>query len=302
MNGSILPQLFINGIIAGAIYGLVALGLALMYGVARFLNFAHGEMTMLGAYLFFTFYVLLGWPIVGAIISAVILAGVAGCIFEKLFFKPVRKAKDIVPLVVSIGLSILLQSMVLLLFGANIKTLRSGVISVGHRFAGFIITDIQIVIIVVALTLMVLLALYLKYSKTGKAIRALADSQDIAQILGINVNQVISHLFFIGSALAGIAGILVGFEQNLEPTMGLSLTIKAFAAIVLGGVTNIYGAVLGAFVIGLAENFGIGLEFFGHSIPSGYKDAIAFFIMIIVLLFRPQGLLGRKKEEESRKE
>lgn len=297
----VIAQLIVNGIIAGSIYALVALGLSMVYGILHFLNFAHGEMTMAGAYAFFLFYVMFGWPMWMAFILAIIAVAIVGIIIERLTFRPVRNAPPLTSLITSIGVSLLLQSLALIAFGANIRTVRSGTIPKGREFLSVIITDTQITIIIVSLVLMVGLYFFLKYAKIGKAIRAVSDNKSVAAILGISPNKVIMSIFALGSALAAIAGILVAYEQNLEPTMGTMLGIKAFAAIILGGVGSIPGAVLGGYAIGLAENLGIGISIAGYSVPSGYKDAIAFIIMIIVLLFIPTGILGTKSEEDVRK-
>ena len=297
----VIAQLIVNGIIAGSIYALVALGLSLVYGILHFLNFAHGEMAMAGAYAFFFFFIIFQWPLWLSFILAIAAVAVLGMIIEKTTFKPVRNAPPLTSLITSIGVSLLLQSLALIAFGANIRTVRSGFIPKGREVLGVIITDTQILIIVVAVVLMLGLYFFLKYAKIGKAIRAVSDNKQVAAILGISPNKVIVTIFALGSALAAIAGILVAYEQNLEPTMGVMLGIKAFAAIILGGVGSIPGAVLGGYAIGLAENLGIGISIAGYAVPSGYKDAIAFIIMIIVLLFMPNGIMGTKAEEDVRK-
>jgi len=289
----IAAQLIINGIIAGGIYALVALGYTMVYGILKFINFAHGEVFMLGAYLGWVFNILLGVNVIVAAVLAMLGCAVAGFIIEKIAYKPLRGRGMLPPLITAIGISLFLQASAILIFGAQIRTYRTGEVVQGITipFIDAIITKIQIVIIIVSVALMVGLHFYIKHSKTGKAMRAVADNYEVASIVGINPNRVISYVFIIGSALAAAGGVLVGIEQNLTPTMGVSIGIKSFTAAVVGGIGNIYGAVLGGFMIGLIENVGIWF------IPSGYKDAIAFAVLLLFLLFKPTGIFGAKKEE-----
>jgi branched-chain amino acid transport system permease protein len=291
----LIAQLIANGIIAGAIYALVALGYTMVYGILKFINFAHGEIFMIGAYIGWVLFTFLGVPLWLSFIISMVGTAFIGILIEKIAYKPLRHASRLAPLITAIALSIFLQSLALLIFGSDIKTFRTGEIVPGHQILGAVVTNTQFLIIGVAVGLMVLLHLYIKYSKLGKAMRATADNLEVAKLIGINTDKIITIVFAIGSALAAAGGILIGIEQNLEPTMGVSIGIKAFTATVVGGIGNIYGAVLGAFMIGLVENLGI------MFIPSGYKDAIAFFILIIFLIFKPQGLFGEKRETDIRK-
>jgi branched-chain amino acid transport system permease protein len=288
---SIAAQLIANGIIAGSIYALVALGYTMVYGILKFINFAHGEIFMMGAYVAWALHIGTGLHIIPSFILAMAACAAAGYIIEKIAYKPLRTGSRLAPLITAIAVSLFLQALAILLFGAQIRTFRTGTISVGHNILGATITNIQIVILCVSIGLMLALHFFVKYTKLGKAMRAVSDNMTVASVIGINVDKVISSVFIIGSALAAAGGVLVGIEQNLTPTMGVAIGIKAFTATVVGGIGNIYGAVLGGFAIGLAENIGIWF------IPSGYKDAIAFVILIIMLLFRPNGILGAKKEE-----
>ncbi len=370
---SLAAQLVANGLIAGGIYALVALGYTMVYGILKFINFAHGEVVMMGAYLgwvfsranpgldilhvrdplflvpallFYLFWAtvlgvwiwygtarltflsggrLPGLPVriittvllTGAFVTALyeaavhevplVLAFVAalppcaglGFVLEKACYKRLRKSHRLAPLITSIGASIFLQALALLIFGAAIQTYSTGRVERGLTvFSGtsfeFVVTKLQLLIIGVSLLLMALLHLYVTYTKTGKAIRAVADNAQLAGVIGIRVDRVISIVFILGSALAAAAGILVGLEQNLTPTMGVPIGVKAFTAAVIGGIGNLYGALLGGFLIGLDENLGVWL------IPSGYKDAIALVILLLMLLLRPTGLFGRRQEEEVR--
>lgn len=289
---SIIPQLVANGVIAGGIYALVALGYTMVYGTLKFINFAHGEVFMVGAYIAWLFNVIFGVSILVAFLISMVGCAVLGFLIEKIAYKPLRQSHRLVPLITAIGVSLLLQSLALIIFGADIKTFRTGTIERGINILGATITKLQITIIIVSLTLMLLLHLYVKYSKTGKAIRAVSDNPELASTIGINTDKIISIVFIIGSALAAVAGTLIGMEQNLQPTMGVTVGIKAFTAAVIGGIGNIYGALLGGFLIGLIENIGIWF------IPSGYKDAIAFLVLLIMLFFRPQGLFGKIEASE----
>jgi len=290
----VVAQLIMNGIIAGGIYSLIALGLTMVYGILKFINFAHGEIFMIGAYVAWTLNIGIGLPFWLAFIGAMILTGVFGYFMEKVAYKPLRNAPAWAPLIISIAISIFLQAFAIMVWGAQIKTFRTGEIQQGMNFLGAVITPIQVTILITSLVLMVLLYFFIMKTKTGKAMRAVADNKDVAASIGINVNKTISTIFVIGSALAGAGGVLVGIEQNLTPTMGVPMTVKGFTSAIVGGIGNIWGAVLGGFAIGFIENIGI---FF---IPSGYKDAIAFFVLLIMLLFRPRGIVGIKKEEEVR--
>ncbi len=287
-------QLLINGLIAGAIYALVASGFALIYSTCKFVHFAHGSSVAVAAYTLFFFFQKLDLNFWLAIILTIIFAGFFGWLMNKIIYQPLRKRKasNVILLIASVGLLILIESLLLLIFGADVKTIGFIKIAKGLNFFGAIITPLQIVIIAVSLILLVALFLFMKKSRLGKAMRAVADNQEVAEIVGISTKKIYSWSFVIGSAIAGVAGILVGLEQNLEPMMGTNLMIKGFTGAIIGGITSVPGAVLGSFLLGLVENFGI------WWLPSGYKDAIAFVILFIFLIFRPQGILGIKKNEK----
>lgn len=280
-----------NSIIAGSIYTLVAIGYTMVYGVLKFINFAHGDVAMIGAYITFFLVKSIGLPILPSIGIALIAVAFLGILIEKIAYKPLREAPRLAPLITAIAVSIFLQSAVMLLFGARNKTI-SLVTTKGLIFLGAYITPIQIVIVVTSIVLMILLNLYLKHAKLGRAMRATADDMTMAAVMGIQVDRVISYVFGIGSGMAAVAGILIALETNLSPTMGFVLGIKAFAAAVVGGIGSVRGAMVGGFIIGFAENFGI------WYIPTGYKHSVAFMILVLVLLIRPSGIFGMKPEEE----
>lgn len=291
---AIISQLIANGIIAGSIYALVALGYTMVYGILKFINFAHGEVFMFGAYFGYILYTFGHVPIVLAFILAMLFAAGMGIVIEKVAYKPLRGVSRLAPLITAIALSIFLQALAILIWGSNIRVLKVGK---GHVYniLGASVTGIQIVIIVSAIVLMISLYLFIKKTKLGIAMRATADNLEVAKVIGINTDKVVMVVFAIGSGLAAAAGVLIAIEQNLEPTMGVAVGIKAFTAAVVGGIGNIYGAALGGLFIGLVENIGIWF------IPSGYKDAIAFLILVLMLLFKPTGFFGSKKEEVVRK-
>jgi branched-subunit amino acid ABC-type transport system permease component len=284
-------QLLINSLIAGAIYSLVSSGFSLIYSICKFVHFAHGAVVTLSAYFLYFLFSKIGLNFWISIILSVIFASITGFSINQIVYKQLRKRKasNTILLIASVALLIFFESLILLLFGADVKTIGYIKISKGIEIFDAIITPLQIVIIIVSIILLISLFLFMKKTKLGKAMRAVADNKDVAEVLGISAEKIYSWSFIIGSIIAGIAGILVGLEQNLEPTMGTKLMIKGFTGAVIGGIDSIPGSILGSFLLGLAENFGIWF------LPSGYKDAIAFMILFIFLLFRPQGILGIKK-------
>ncbi|MDP3042953.1 MAG: branched-chain amino acid ABC transporter permease [bacterium] len=284
-------QLFVNSLIAGAIYGLVASGFSLIYSTCKFVHFAHGATIAFSAYFFYFLLVGLGlnfWP---SAILAVIFASFLGWLMNKVVYKKFRKRKagNVILLIAGFALLIFFEALILMMFGADVKTIGYIKIAKGLEFFGAIITPLQIVIVIVSLVLLVALYLFMKKTKIGKAMRAVADNKDAAEIVGISAEKIYSRSFIIGSAIAGVAAILVGLEQNLEPMMGTNLMIKGFTAAIIGGIGSVPGAILGSFLLGFAENYGIWF------LPSGYKDAIAFVILFIFLLFRPYGILGIRR-------
>lgn len=291
---SIIIQLLINGLIAGAIYALVASGFSLIYSTNKFVHFAHGSVIAFSAYVLYFLFSVLGLNFYFSVILAIAFASLLGYGLDILVYKPLRKRKTSsgILLVASVGLLILSESLILILFGADVKSIGFIKISKGIEFLGAAITPLQIAIIIISLILLATLFLFMKRTKLGKAMRAVSDNRDVAEIVGISSERIYSWSFIIGSAIAGIAAILIGLEQNLEPTMGTNLMIKGFAAAVIGGIGSVPGAILGSFLLGFAENFGI------WYLPSGYKDAIAFVLLFVFLLFRPQGVLGVKRRED----
>jgi len=291
---SIAFQLLINGLIAGAIYALVASGFSLIYATSKFIHFAHGATIAFSAYILYFLFSVLGLNFGFSVILAIIFASFLGLSMNIVVFKQLRKRKtsSIILLIASFALLILLESLILLLFGADVKTIGYIKIAKGLEFLGAIITPLQIFIIISSFVLLGLLFLFMKKTKIGKAMRAVADNKDVAEIVGISSEKIYNWAFIIGSAIAGIAAILIGLEQNLEPMMGTNLIIKGFTGAIIGGIGSVPGAILGSFLLGFAENFGIWF------LPSGYKDAIAFVLLFLFLLFRPKGILGIRRGVE----
>ena len=287
----VLNQIFINGLIAGAIYALVASGFSLIYSTCKFVHFAHGAVISLTAYFLFFLFSILGLNFWLSIIFALIFSVLVGWLMNKIVYEKFRKRKtsSTILLIASFALLILLESLILMLFGADIKTIGYIKISKGLEFLGAIITPLQIIIVGASIFLLIFLWIFMKKTKIGKAMRAVSDNKDVAEIVGISSEKIYLWVFAVGSLIAGVSGILVGLEQNLEPMMGGNLMIKGFTAAIIGGINSVPGAILGSFFLGFAENFGIWF------LPSGYKDAIAFIILFIFLLFRPQGILSIKR-------
>ena len=289
-----IQQLIINGIIAGSIYGLIAIGFTVIYRTVKFFHFAHGVVYTAGAYFAYTLIISLQLNFAFSFFLSVILAAILGVAIDKFVYYPLRQqnASNLIFLLASFGVFIFLQNLVQLIYGAQILTIRTGPIKEGHHFLGAVITDIQILILAASIILMIFLWLFIQKTKLGKAMRAVADDPIAANVVGINPERIIRTSFAIGSALAGAAGILISFETNIEPTMGFSALLKGIIASIIGGIGSIPGAVLGGFFLGLAENLGI------WKISAGWKDCIAFVILIIFLLIRPSGILGTKTEKE----
>lgn len=285
----IIFQIIINSLIAGSLYSLIALGFNLIYGTTRFFNLAHGALATVGGYTFFYLADNLGLGIIPSLIIGVVLAGFIGYLSDKLIFQKLRKKKasSTVLLVASLGIMTLIQAFIAMLFSSRFQLLGSGYEFKLYQFMGGTITTPQVVIFCSVIIITVGLAATLKFSRFGKELRAVSDNDEIAKIVGINTDSVISRVFFIGSAIAGFSGILVGLDTGIEPTMGFSLLLKGVIASIIGSVGNVYGGILGAFLLAFIENFAV------WKISGEWKDAIAFAVLIVFLFIRPNGLLRK---------
>ena len=292
-SADILPQLIINGLIAGSIYALAASGFSLVYHVLKFQYFSHGAIMSLAAYLFFAFFNTLGLNYILAAFLTIIAAILLTLLTNFLVYRPLRKRKatPTIMLIASIVLLIFNSSLIIALFGSSTKAI--GFRSKAFDFGFFTITSLQLSIISFAVLLFFLLWLVLKKTKLGKAMRALADNKDVAQVVGINPEKIYNYTFIIAAVLGAFGGMLLGLEQNMYPRMGVLIIIKGFISSVIGGLGSVPGSIIGGFFIGLVENLGIWF------LPSGYKDAISFTILLIFLLFRPRGFFGVKMRDDS---
>lgn len=286
----ILAQLLINGLIAGGTYALAAIGYSMVYGALKFINFAHGSVAMVGAYFVFGLAVgRLHMPLVPAVVLSMLLTALMGVIIERVAYRPLRGAPKLAPLTTAIAVSFVLDALVMIVAGADIKTFSLPT-QRGYEIGSIFITPVQIVIIVVSVVAMACVYVLMNRTKLGKAIRAVADDANLAEVTGMDADLVISAVFAIGSALAALAGALIGLDTNLQPTMGFNITVKAFAAVVLGGLGSVPGAIVGGFLIGVAENLGVWF------IPPVWKDTIAYGILIVMLFLKPSGIFGKKEE------
>ena len=286
----------INGISLGSVYAIIALGYTMVYGIAKMLNFAHGDVIMVGAYVCFCAVSYLTLPPLVGVVMAMIICTVLGMIIERLAYKPLRSATSLAVLITAIGVSYFLQNMALLIWKSDPKVFPSVVegLPVVKLFNGQLtISPVTIITVLANIVIMIALTLFTSKSKKGKAMRAVSEDKGAAQLMGINVNSTISLTFAIGSGLAAIAGVLLcSAYPTLMPTTGSMPGIKAFTAAVLGGIGSIPGAMLGGVLLGVIEIFGKAY------ISTQLSDAIVFAVLIIVLLIKPTGLLGKKISEK----
>uniref|UniRef100_C6DYN7 Inner-membrane translocator n=1 Tax=Geobacter sp. (strain M21) TaxID=443144 RepID=C6DYN7_GEOSM len=283
-------QQLVNGVALGSVYALIALGYTMVYGIITLINFAHGEIFMVGAFIGLLLVSFFKVNVFVAIVGAMIFCMIMGVLIELIAYRPLRKSSRLSALISAIGVSIFLSSLALMVFGADAKGFPDGAFPVHQIQVGSAdISTLQLLIIGVAAALMMALEFIVQKTKIGKAMRATSEDYNTAALMGINVNRVISFTFALGSALAAAGGVLVGVLFNaVSFNMGLMAGLKAFAAAVLGGIGSIPGAMLGGLLLGVSEVFGVAIGY------SSYRDAIAFTILVLVLLVKPTGLLGQK--------
>jgi len=296
-------QQVVNGLTTGSVYALVALGYTMVYGIIRLINFAHGDLYMVGAFVGFTLLDQIGSHLGSlnsfllvplAFIVPMATVGILGVVIERVAYRPLRRAPRLSPLITAIGVSLALETGALIIWGATFQVFPSILPSTVWDLSGVVISSTQVVIFVLTIALMAVLYLFVQRTMLGKAMRAIAIDQDTARLMGINVDSVISLTFFIGSMLGASAGIMAGiYYTSIDFNMGFIIGLKAFTAAVIGGIGNIPGAMLGGYVLGLLE---AGWLIFGPylNIPnsSSWRDVFVFAILILVLVFRPTGILG----------
>ena len=294
-------QQLVNGITWGSVYALIALGYTMVYGILRLINFAHGDVYMLGAFIGYFIARALSPAAIpsGPLTLAVLLCAMVGCgaigyLIERLAYKPVRRSSRLAALITAIGVSLLLENGGILLFGADPKFFPQVIHTHQYELGGGVtVSNQQILVILVSVALMLALRFIVLHTRVGKAMRAVSHSHTAAALMGISVDRIITFTFVLGSALAAAAGVLVAIQNpKIDPLMGIMPGLKAFVAAVLGGIGNIPGAVIGGLVMGIAEVMVV-----GYLSPT-WRDAIAFVLLIAILLFRPSGILGRHTAEK----
>jgi branched-chain amino acid transport system permease protein len=307
----IFLQQVLNGLVLGSVYALVARGYTMVYGILGLINFAHGDVVMVGA--------LTALSVIGTLVAAglglpapvILLLALAvsmsvcmalGFTIERVAYRPLRRAPRLAPLITAIGVSILLQTLAMMYWGRRYHTFPQIIKPTRHEFLGAAITDVQILIVLVSALIMGGLLMMVHFTRLGRAMRATSENQLVAGLMGVNINRIISATFVIGSALAAVAGVLVSANYGVaQYTMGFMLGLKAFTAAVLGGIGNLGGAMLGGLLLGLIESIGAGYmgDLTGGFLGSHYQDVLAFVVLIGVLVLRPTGLLGERVAERA---
>ncbi|WP_298730958.1 branched-chain amino acid ABC transporter permease [uncultured Granulicatella sp.] len=290
----LLIQQLVNGLAVGSIYALIALGYTMVYGTIKLINFAHGDVYMMGAFIGYFAVMVLKLNVFLALLVAMVACAILGVVIERVAYKPLRKSTRVAALITAIGVSYLLENAMSYFFGAESRPFPSDFGTETFTLFGDVsVNGKQILIFGITVLLMALLQFIVRYIKMGKAMRAVAVDEQAAQLMGIDVDGVISFTFALGSALAGIAGVLVGVYYNtISTTMGITVGLKAFVAAVLGGIGSIPGAMVGGYLIGLLETM---VSFFGYS---PYRDGVVYFLLFIILIVLPAGLFGKNVREK----
>jgi branched-chain amino acid transport system permease protein len=307
---NILLQQVLNGLVLGSIYALVALGYTMVYGIIGLINFAHGEIVMVGAMVTISVLSMLAGfgfaPGVLTLLLAIMIAAIVCMLMaqgmEKFAYRPLRKAPRLTPLILAIGISIFLQNLAMMIWGRGYKTFPDVVETQPIDVLGATITNVQLSIMVISVCIMFGLWLLVDKTKLGKAMRATAQNQEVAGLMGININRVISATFVIGASLGAVAGVMRAINYGqADAYMGLLLGLKAFSAAVLGGIGNLFGAMLGGLLLGLIESLAAGYtgQITGGFLGANYQDIFAFMVLIMVLLFRPNGLMGERMADRA---
>lgn len=307
----ILLQQIINGVIVGSIYALIALGYTMVYGILQLINFAHGEVVMIGAMVTITAIDWLGGTsssipgpllLLAGLMISIPITMLVGYGIERIAYRPLRKAPRLAPLITAIGMSIVLQQIAVLIWKNNPRSFPDILPKSSHEFGGAVINDLQIAIVILSVLIMAGLLIMVERTRLGRAMRAVAQNPNVAGLMGVNINYVISMTFVIGAGLGSVAGVMMGANYGLAyPTMGFLIGLKAFTAAVLGGIGNLAGAVVGGLVLGVVESVGAGYlaPLTNGVLGSQYQDIFAFLVLILVLVFRPSGLLGERVAERA---
>lgn len=290
---TIFIQQVINGLMLGSVYALLALGYTMVYGIIKLINFAHGDIYMLGAYFGYFFIKVLHLNFFIALVLAMAVSAVIGVLIEYIAYRPLRHSPRIAVLISALGISFLLENGMTYLYGSDQRSFPQAIKTVQYHFYGIQVSNIQLIIAVTSIVLMLLLTYVVKRTKMGRAMRAVSADPDAATLMGININHTISFTFAIGSALAAAGGVLIRLYYNsIDPLMGMTPGLKAFVAAVLGGIGIIPGAAVGGWLIGILETMVQATSF------SAYKDAIVYAMLIVILLIKPTGILGKNKREK----
>lgn len=305
----IFLQQLVNGLTLGSIYALVALGYTMVYGILGLINFAHGDVVMIGALVALAVMKLLaasGLPpilvFLLALAAAAAVCMLLGVTIERIAYRPLRRAPRLAPLITAIGVSIVLQQLAMMIWGRSYHSVPQLLPAENHEFFGAQMTELQMIVVVVALLTMAGLLLLVNRTKLGRAMRATAENPGIASLMGVDANRIVAVTFLIGSGLGALAGVLVSANYGIaHHQMGFILGLKAFTAAVLGGIGNLGGAMVGGLLLGLIEALGAGYigDLTGGILGSHYQDVFAFFVLIVVLIFRPSGLMGEKVSERA---
>ena len=307
----VLPQQIANGLILGSIYALIALGYTMVYGILGLINFAHGEVTMMGAMVAITAINLLlgaGWglpPLAAlglALLIAVPLCMLLGCGIERVAYRPLRHAPRLAPLITAIGLSIVLQNVAMMIWGRGYRPFPDVLPAGNFELLGASLTPVKLAIVATSMIALLSLWWLVERTRLGRAMRATAQNPRVASLMGVNINRVIATTFALGSGLGALAGVMVAANYGqADPYMGFMLGLKAFSAAVLGGIGNLAGAVVGGLLLGLIESLGAGYigTLTGGFLGSHYQDIFAFMVLILVLVLRPAGLLGERVAERA---
>nr|WP_256352122.1 branched-chain amino acid ABC transporter permease [Pseudomonas yamanorum] len=303
-------QQILNGLVLGSIYALVALGYTMVYGIIGLINFAHGEIVMVGAMVTISVLTMLAGfgfaPGMLTLMFAIMIAAIVCMLMaqgmEKFAYRPLRKAPRLTPLILAIGISIFLQNLAMMIWGRGYKTFPEVVETRPIEVFGATITNVQMSIMIISVVIMFALWVLVDKTRLGKAMRATAQNQEVAGLMGININRVISATFVIGASLGAVAGVMraVNYGQA-DAYMGLLLGLKAFSAAVLGGIGNLFGAMAGGILLGLIESLAAGYtgQLTGGFLGANYQDIFAFMVLIMVLLFRPNGLMGERQADRA---